>query len=74
MTPFTLSRLETDIGTVKVEGRFNPIDGYIEVDDLAHLDGDGWADVNHWLAEQAYEHKIAVIIAAIRPAVMSLNS
>ncbi len=29
MTPFTLSRLETDIGTVKVEGRFNPIDGIL---------------------------------------------
>ncbi|OOF27351.1 MULTISPECIES: hypothetical protein [unclassified Salinivibrio] len=66
MDPFSISRLDTDIGTVRVDGRFNPVDGHIDIDDLAHLDSHGWADVNHWLTEQAYEHKVATILHAIR--------
>ncbi|OOE50219.1 hypothetical protein [Salinivibrio kushneri] len=71
MTPFSLPRLETDVGIVKVAGHFNPVDGHIDLDELAHLDGDGWADVSHWLTEQAYENKIATIVAAIRTSLMS---
>ncbi|SIO25305.1 hypothetical protein SAMN05444724_2421 [Salinivibrio sp. ES.052] len=74
MTPFTLSRFETDVGIVKVEGQFNPMNGHIEVDELSHLDGDGWADVSYWLTEQAYEHKIATIMAAIRETFMALDT
>ncbi|OOE86254.1 hypothetical protein [Salinivibrio sharmensis] len=74
MTPFSLPRLETDVGIVKVEGHFDPVNGHIDVDELAHLDGDGWADVSHWLTEQAYENKIATIVVAIRSSLIWPNA
>lgn len=66
MEPFSISRLETDVGLMRVEGAFDPIAETIKIDELAMLGTDGWVDITFWLTEQSHEQRLETVIQAIR--------
>lgn len=65
MERFFISRLDTEIGKIRVEGLWDPMTQKIQIMDLSHYQSEGWIDVIFWLSEQNHEADIAIIEVAV---------
>ncbi len=66
MEAFSISRLDTELGLVRVEGVWDPLTAEIYIQDLALFTQDGWTDVPFWLTEQEHELDLLLIRNAIK--------
>ncbi|EOD77420.1 hypothetical protein RN22_06680 [Grimontia sp. AD028] len=66
MEAFTIPRLDTDVGLVRVEGTWDPVTGEIQLVEIDQMGTDGWVDVTFWLSEQEHEARVAEILTATK--------
>lgn len=61
MEAFSISRLDTEVGLVRIQGFWDPLSAEIQILELALFDDDGWVDVVFWLTEQEYETYVLAV-------------
>ncbi|WP_325891059.1 hypothetical protein [Grimontia sp. NTOU-MAR1] len=66
MEAFTIPRLDTEVGLVRVEGTWVPLTGEIQLVEIDMMGTDGWVDVTFWLSEQEHEVRVAEVLAATK--------
>lgn len=71
MESFTIAKLDTDVGILRIIGVWDPLTAQIQLIEIAQLSMDGWADVTFWLTEQNFEYEIQSILAATKNYLLS---
>lgn len=66
MEAFFVSRLDTEVGLVRIQGLLDPITAEIQILELALFGLDGWTDVVFWLTEQEYETQVLTVLDAAK--------
>lgn len=66
MESFAISRLDTEIGLIRIQGMWEPLTGEIQISELALFEHDGWSDVDFWLTEQEHETYVAAVLRAAK--------
>lgn len=66
MEAFFVSRLDTEVGLVRIQGLLDPITAEIQILELALFGLDGWTDVVFWLTEQEYETQLLTVLDAAK--------
>lgn len=67
METFFISRLDTDLGLIRINGMWDPLTDHIQITELAIFEYHaGWTDASFWLTEQEHEVNIASVINACR--------
>lgn len=66
MEAFSIPRLDTEAGLVRIEGMWDPLTREIQLVDIDQMGTDGWVDVTFWLSEQEHEARVAEILTATK--------